>query len=162
MATARSLNCVRRHRPSAVPFPLLWLAALLLGVLIAHGARMESAEGHPVSAVPIAASTAANAGTWLAPDDAGAWLAPVSAGTWFASHAAGPVEHPHHPGDRHSDELCLSGQPPQGAPLASPCARPLTALSRPAPVPVHRGPLPGAAASLPPPSGAPASVVQQV
>ncbi|MEE4422808.1 hypothetical protein [Streptomyces bugieae] len=144
MATARSLNGARRHRPSAVPFPLLWLAALLLGVLVAHGARAESPEVRPVSAVPVAAAAAAGPGTWLAPED------------------AGPTEPRHHPGGHHSDEFCLAGQPQQGGPVASPCARPLTGPTRPAPVPVRFGRLPGTSAALPPPSGAPASVVRQV
>ncbi|MGG7570763.1 hypothetical protein [Streptomyces sirii] len=145
MATARSFNGRVRNRGSAVPFRLLWLAALLISVLVAHGARAESAEGHLVSAVPIAAA-AAESGAWLAPEDGG--------------HS----EHPGHPADpgQHSHELCVSAPPQQGTSVAHPCAKPLTGSAWHAPTQGRSGPPPRAAAAPPPLNGATGSVVQQV
>ncbi|WP_128508535.1 hypothetical protein [Streptomyces inhibens] len=148
MATARSINGMQRNRGSAVPFRLLWLAALLISVLVAHGARAESAEGHLVSAVPVAASSAAAA-------DSGGWLAPEDSG-----HADHPG-HPGHPG-HHSDELCVSAPPQQGAAVALPCVTPMAGSSRSAPVPVRSGAPVGASAALPPLRSTAGSVIQQV
>ncbi|GAB7030252.1 hypothetical protein [Streptomyces platensis] len=134
MATARSLNFGRRHRPSAVPFRLLWLAALRLGVLVAHGARAESPRGPTGDR---------GAGRGLRDRRS---RHPARARSRRTCGASAP------PGGHHSDELCLSGRPRQGAP-ASPCARPLTGPSHPAPVPVHGGRLSGA----PPPFRDPAA-----
>ncbi|MFE1776082.1 hypothetical protein [Streptomyces sp. NPDC059008] len=148
MGTARSINGSMRNRGSAVPFRLLWLAALLISVLVAHGARAESAEGHLVSAVPIAAASAASA-------DSGAWLAPEDGGR--SEHPA----HPGHPG-QHSHELCVSAPPQQGTSVAHPCAKPLMGSSWRAPTQDRSGPPPGASSAPPPLNGATASVVRQV
>lgn len=95
MATVRTArgpaNSGMRNRGSAVPFRVLWLAAVLISVLVAHGARAESAEGHLVNAVPVAAAATADSGAWLAPEHSG--------------HCEQP-EHPGHP-EHHSDELCV-------------------------------------------------------
>ncbi len=148
MATARWFNGRVRNRGSAVPFRLLWLAALLISVLVAHGARAESAEGHLVSAVPIAAAPAAAA-------ESGAWLAPEDGGRF---------EHPGHPADpgQHSHELCVSAPPQQGTSVALPCAKPLAGSSWHAPARGRSGPPPRAAVAPPPLNGATGSVVQQV
>ncbi|MFI0711160.1 hypothetical protein ACH4SK_10975 [Streptomyces inhibens] len=148
MATARSTNGMQRNRGSAVPFRLLWLAALLISVLVAHGARAESAEGHLVSAVPVAASSAAAA-------DSGGWLAPED---------SGHTEQPGHPGrgGHHSDELCVSAPPQQGAAVALPCVTPMAGSSRSAPVPGRSGVPVGASAALPPLRSTAGSVIQQV
>lgn len=144
MGSAHSVNGMRRNRGSAVPFRLLWLAAVLISVLVAHGARAENAEGHLVSAAPVAALAAA-------PADSGSWLAPEDGGR---------SGHPDHPG-QHSHELCVSAPPQQGAAVTLPCAKPLMGSCLSAPPPGRCGPPPRAAA-LPPPRGATGSVVQQV
>ncbi|MEU8781932.1 hypothetical protein [Streptomyces sp. NPDC048637] len=143
MATVRSVNSRMRNRGSAVPFRVLWLAALLISVLVAHGARAESAEGHLVNAVPVAASATADSGAWLAPEHSG--------------HSQQP-EHPGH----HSDELCVSGQPQQGTAVSLPCPTPSTGSSWHPPAPGRSGASAGARTALPPLRSATGSVVQQV
>ncbi|MFI2261113.1 hypothetical protein OHU45_07825 [Streptomyces tubercidicus] len=144
MATVRSASSGMRSRGSAVPFRVLWLAALLFSVLVAHGARAETAEGHLVNAMPAAASAATESGAWLAPEHGG--------------HSGQP-EHPGH----HSDELCVSGQPQQGAAMALPCPTPAADSSRHPLAQSRSGASAGArAAALPPLRNATGSVVQQV
>ncbi|MFF4605003.1 hypothetical protein ACFY12_20000 [Streptomyces sp. NPDC001339] len=163
MATARSANAGMRDRGSAVPFRLLWLVALVIGVLVAHGARAENAEDHLLSALPAMASsaalpTAAASGPVTAVDsdtDPDARLAPRAG---ERSEAPG---HPGHLGE-HSHELCVSGHPQKGAAVSLPCAHPLTGFSWGAPTRDRLGPSAHAGAALPPMSGATGSVVQQV
>ncbi|MGY5126646.1 hypothetical protein [Streptomyces nigrescens] len=143
METVRSANSSMRNRGSAVPFRVLWLAALLISVLVAHGARAESAEGHLVSALPVAASAAADSGAWLAPEHSG--------------HS----EQPEHPG-HHSDDLCVSGQPQQGAAMTLLCPAPAAASSWHPPAQSWSGSSAGARFALPPLRSATGSVVQQV
>ncbi|MFJ3951965.1 hypothetical protein ACIPXV_18250 [Streptomyces libani] len=143
MATIRSANSGMRNRGSAVPFRVLWLAALLISVLVAHGARAESAEGHLVNALPVGASAAADAGGWLAPEHSG--------------HS----EEPEHPG-HHSDELCVAGQSQQGAAVALPCPTPAAGSSWHPPAQSRSGASENARAGLPPLRSATGSVVQQV
>ncbi|WP_327223984.1 hypothetical protein [Streptomyces platensis] len=150
MATVRTArgpaNSGMRNRGSAVPFRVLWLAAVLISVLVAHGARAESAEGHLVNAVPVAAAATADSGAWLAPEHSG--------------HCEQP-EHPGHP-EHHSDELCVSGLPQQGAAPALPCPTPSAGCAWQPPAPGRSGASAGARAVLPPLRSATASVVQQV
>ncbi|MGA5560704.1 hypothetical protein ACPCUV_05895 [Streptomyces platensis] len=144
--TARGpANSGMRNRGSAVPFRVLWLAAVLISVLVAHGARAESAEGHLVNAVPVAAAATADSGAWLAPEHSG--------------HCAQP-EHPGHP--EHADELCVSGLPQQSAAPTPPCPTPSAGCAGQPPAPDRSGAFAGARAALPPLRGATNSVVQQV
>ncbi|MFI5523239.1 hypothetical protein [Streptomyces platensis] len=149
MATVRTArgpaNSGMRNRGSAVPFRVLWLAAVLISVLVAHGARAESAEGHLVNAVPVAAAATADSGAWLAPEH------------------SGHCEQPEHPGPpEHADELCVSGLPQQGAAPTLPCPTCSAGRTWQPPVPTRSGAFAGARAALPPLRGATASVVQQV
>ncbi|MGW3009141.1 hypothetical protein ACWC9R_09910 [Streptomyces sp. NPDC001219] len=144
MATVRAANGRMRNRGSAVPFRVLWLAALLISVLVAHGARAETAEGHLVNALPVA-TAAAEAGQ-------DSWLAP---------------EHPAHSGQpdapgQHTDELCVSGQPQQGAAVPPPCPAPSAGTSWDPPVQGRSGASDGARSALPPLRGTASSVVRQV
>ncbi|MFI1501090.1 hypothetical protein [Streptomyces platensis] len=147
MATVRTArgpaNSGMRNRGSAVPFRVLWLAAVLISVLVAHGARAESAEGHLVNAMPVAAAATANSGAWLAPEHSG--------------HCEQP-ENPEH----HSDELCVSGLPQQGAATALPCPTPSAGCAWQPPAADRAGAFAGARAALPPLRSATASVVRQV
>ncbi|GAU67052.1 hypothetical protein SSP35_04_01330 [Streptomyces sp. NBRC 110611] len=151
-----------RDRGSAVPFRLLWLVALVIGVLVAHGARAESPEGHLLTALPAAASAAAQptavSGPIPAVDSHAGSDARPAPRTGGCSEPSGP---PGHPGE-HSHELCVSGQPQQGAAVSLPCTRPLTGFSWTAPAQARPGPSARAGAALPPLSGATGSVVQQV
>ncbi|MFE1172561.1 hypothetical protein [Streptomyces sp. NPDC058773] len=151
MATVRSAlspaNGRMWSRGSAVPLRVLWLAALLISVLVAHGARAETAEGHLVNALPVAASAVvAEHDTWLAPEHPG-----------HSGHSGQPDD----PG-QHSDELCVSGQPQQGAALALPCPTPSAVSSWQPPTQGRSGAFAGGRAALPPLRGAAESVVQQV
>ncbi|MEU5213116.1 hypothetical protein [Streptomyces sp. NPDC020742] len=178
MATARSGNGRTRNRGSAVPFRLLWLATLLLGVLLAHGARAESAEGHLVSSLPAAAAAPAATGhgatdatavksralhaKGLDPRGMDSRAAAPAAGGPLVPDDSGCAGHP----DRspsHSHELCVSAPPQQGGALAAPCVRavPGGAL-RPTPSSVRCGSAVGAAAVRPPLHSATGSPVQQV
>ncbi|WP_198540061.1 hypothetical protein, partial [Streptomyces sp. CT34] len=128
MATAPPPLSAVRHRDRAVPFRALWAAVLLLAVLLAHGARAESAEGHLDSAVPAAARTTAAAQQPVAArDGVRAQRAalpvhrahPVHADPAHSADHPAPAGHPAHP-------VCLAGQVQQGAELAPPRAVPFT------------------------------------
>ncbi|MEU9120925.1 hypothetical protein AB0C96_13875 [Streptomyces sp. NPDC048506] len=166
MASARSTNGRVRDRGSAVPFRVLWLTVVLISVLVAHGARAESAEGPLLGAVPAAvASAVADPDTAAAADSGTA--AAADPGVRRAPDAGIPAEHADHPGHpghsgEHSHELCVSGHPQQGAAVPPPCARPLTGSSWRTPTQGRHAPPMPAAAALPPPVGGPGSVVQQV
>ncbi|QHC24840.1 hypothetical protein [Streptomyces sp. GS7] len=163
MATAPPPLSAVRHRDRAVPLRALWAAVLLLAVLLAHGARAESAEGHLDSAVPAAARTTAAAQRAIeALDGAPARRA---AHTVQPAHSA-PADPAHHadhpaPAGHPAHPVCLAGQVQQGAELAPPRAVSFAGSPCRAPVPARYG-TPADAFALPPPSGTTGSVVQQV
>lgn len=175
MATAGSSNGTMRDRGSAVPLRLLWLAVLLISVLVAHGARAESAEGHLVNAVPIASAAAKSVGAEASAVDtatgsgadtatgsgAHSTASAVHSGAWLVAEESGHAEHPGHP-EPHSHELCVSGQPQQGAAVALVGAKPTAGSSWRAPTQGRIASPVGACAALPPLSSTTGSVVQQV
>ncbi|GAA1415151.1 hypothetical protein GCM10009601_04240 [Streptomyces thermospinosisporus] len=152
MVTAWSSWRMDRTRFGAGPLlRVLALAVLLFGVLVSHGAYVETANGH--------LSTSASTPAALSADDirhAGA-----ESGTRFTAEAAG------HHGDHessHPGEQCVSGQPQQGPALAAPCFAASIRESNGAHdasvvrVPASGGPMGGAS----PAALRAASVVQQV
>ncbi|WP_189296357.1 hypothetical protein [Streptomyces albospinus] len=165
MATAPPPPSAVRHRDRAVPFRALWAAVLLLAVLLAHGARAESAEGHLDSAVPAAARTTAAAQHPVEARDGAP--AQRAAHAVHSAHAA-PADPDHRtdhpaPAGHSAHPVCLAGQVQQGAELAPPRAAWFAAppCRAAAPVPARYGTSAGTFA-LPPPSGTTGSVVQQV
>ncbi|MEV5239457.1 hypothetical protein AB0K89_10140 [Streptomyces cinnamoneus] len=123
MVTARPTLCVLRSSPSRVGLRrLLWLAALLLGLLSTHGLTAESAEGH-VSGLSAASAFQAPAPA-PAPDDPG----PSGSAQRTTGDTAGDTagdrcgvqgHDGHEPG--HTAQSCMSGQPQHGAGLPLPC-----------------------------------------
>ncbi len=100
---------------SAGPLRLLWLAVLVLGVLVTHGASAESAQGHA-------------GGGAIAPTHASAVMQEghtSGAGGGSAAASASPdvaAADGQHEGDgsSHPVEDCVSGQPQQDLYLAAP------------------------------------------
>ncbi|TJZ49540.1 hypothetical protein FCH28_24900 [Streptomyces piniterrae] len=165
MATARSPFGIVRDRVSAVPLRALWLALLLFGAMIAHGTCTESGQTHPAAPGPAAVSSPAGAHAHVAAqahvvthDQAAAEqsVAP-SPSLQLAEVDEGGGGVPAH----HSAEVCVSGQPQQGAELPVPCAAPSTDSASRAPAQGRFG-VAGGTSVLPPLSNTTRSVVQQV
>lgn len=112
MVTAWLPSGMQRVRFLAGPSLLLWVAALVFGLLATHGAGAEGGQGHGApSSVVVSAETAHPA---HAADETG------------PSHHASAAEDPHHEDhSSHAAEDCASGQPQQASPLAEPCLVPL-------------------------------------
>ncbi|MEV0371657.1 hypothetical protein AB0I10_17810 [Streptomyces sp. NPDC050636] len=151
MATARSPIGVARDRISAVPLRALWLAALLFGVVIVHGACAGSSQAHLAAAAPVAASSHGGPHGHAAPPVS----SPTAVQTPVLDEGGGGT--PAH----HQAETCVSGQPQQGAELPAPCAAPTTDSAVPAPAQGRFG-VAGGTSTLPPLRSATGSVVQQV
>ena len=104
------------QRPrSAGPLRLLWLAVLVFGVLVTHGASAESAQGHARAGAtaPTHASTVMQEGHT---SEAGEGDAAASASP-DAAAADGQHEDD---GSSHPAADCVSGQPQQDLYLAAP------------------------------------------
>ncbi|UQA91067.1 hypothetical protein [Streptomyces halobius] len=120
MVTAWSPSSMLRARSSAGPLRLLWLAALLLGVLFTHGVSVESAEGHTTAGItaPVYAAAVNHEGQT---GEAG-----HGDDVAYTSPALVAADDRHDgEGSSHPAEECLSGQPHQGPDLAAPCLSPL-------------------------------------
>ncbi len=87
---------------------MLWLAVLLLALLYTHGVSGESAAHHSAPGVTMSATSAT-------PE----------------SHEHAPPHHHDDDGTGHASDHCVSGQPPQGADLPSPCPTPFVIASFP-------------------------------
>ncbi|MGY5080926.1 hypothetical protein ACWIGX_28180 [Streptomyces nigrescens] len=122
MVTAQPMFSALRVRPHrAGPLRVLWLAALLLGLLYTHGVSTESAAGH-TSPMSVSAAAPASSG------DAGHGVP--------AQHAVEDAVPDEHDGDHeaeHPAQDCLSSQPEHGADLPVPCLAPLDAVQLPEP-----------------------------
>jgi hypothetical protein len=110
MVTAWSPWHSVRTRSAAGPLlRVLAFAVLLFGVLVTHGAHVESAQGHLSTSATVLAASSADGVRHAAVEPA----PPVAAET--DDHHGG--HEPSHPG-----EHCVSGQPQQGSALISPCS----------------------------------------
>ncbi|MFG3609110.1 hypothetical protein [Streptomyces sp. NPDC047928] len=120
MASSRS-GTPGGSRLSAGPAGLLWLAALMFGLLYTHAVSAETTASHlsahaVVRTAPTDHRAPAPPGTHHAPVSPGTHHAPVSPGT---HHDAAPG--PHHDGQEpHPAGQCVSGQPQQGHVLPAP------------------------------------------
>lgn len=125
MVTARQTPRVLRTRSaSAGPLRLLWLAALLLGLLYTHGLSGESVAAHA------AANSVAH--------DAAPVNADASGLTAEAPDAHSDDRHQpgsgHHGESDHAEQDCLTVKPQHNADLSAPCATPRPVIP-PAPTP---------------------------
>ncbi|MCA6091283.1 hypothetical protein LE181_03750 [Streptomyces sp. SCA3-4] len=119
MVTARPTSCVLRSHPSRVGLRrLLWLAALLLGLLYTHGLSAESAEGH-VSALSAASAIQAPAQGGPGPSGPAQRTTGSASGDTAGDRCGVQGHDGHEPG--HSEQTCMSGQPQHGAGLPLPC-----------------------------------------
>ncbi len=111
MVTAWSPRCIGGSRSGAGPLlRVVALAVLLFGVLVAHGACVESAEGHlSTSAMVLTATPVENT------HHAGVDSAPPFVAAADDRQGGGGHE------PSHSGEQCASGQPQQSAASAMPC-----------------------------------------
>ncbi|WP_327582280.1 hypothetical protein OHA25_40990 [Nonomuraea sp. NBC_00507] len=116
MVTAWSRSGLLRARISAGPLGLLWLAALLLGILFTHGLSAGGAKGHLTAGVT--APAYASAGTHQGHTSGAAHSDDVA----YPS-LQGMAAEDRHDGDgsSHPAQQCVSGQPPQGPDMAAPC-----------------------------------------
>ncbi|GAA0942556.1 hypothetical protein GCM10009575_058950 [Streptomyces rhizosphaericus] len=114
MVTAWLRSGMLRPR-SAGPLRLLWLAVLVLGVLVTHGASAESAQGHAMvgTTAPAHASAVMQEGHTSGAGGGGA----VASASPDAAAADGQHEGD---GSPHPAEGCVSGQPQQDLYLAAP------------------------------------------
>ncbi|WP_338674297.1 hypothetical protein V1460_15460 [Streptomyces sp. SCSIO 30461] len=144
MATAWMPSSKPRTGLSAGPLRVLWLAALLFGVLYTHGVSAETATSHTTN---VAAGPAA----YFLPD-----------------RHAGPQDaqstSDHDEGGQHSHPAgkCVSGQPQQGS---GPSAPAQTVLEPHSPCPLAmagKSALPGERSALPPPRSTANWVIQRV
>ncbi|EXU69192.1 hypothetical protein Z951_04975 [Streptomyces sp. PRh5] len=114
-------------RPSRRPLRVLWVAALLLGLVYAHGVSAEGVAGH-------LAFGAVNQGATVSQGDTG--TASVAA----EKVSGGGVEPrgDHHNGDHdpsHPVHECLVSQPQYGSGWAAPCPAVFSRASAPLAVP---------------------------
>lgn len=120
MVTARSaFGALRTRSHRAGSQGVLWLAALLLGLLYTHGLSAETAVGH---ASAVTASTAVHT---LFGDDGHS-----GAGQRAAGDAAADAHGDGHKSG-HSSQECVSGQPDRGVDVLVPCLAPLDATASP-------------------------------
>ncbi|MEU5641059.1 hypothetical protein [Streptomyces milbemycinicus] len=141
MVTARSLSAMPRSRPSGRALRLLWVAALLFGLVYAHGVSPESVTRHlssatvnlgvsvgqgPVVTAPVAAEKASDSGLAVRDHRDGGHASP----------------HPAHE--------CLIAQPQHGSGVVAPCPAALGRQSAPLVTPIEAvGPAPSSSARCP-------------
>jgi hypothetical protein len=113
MVTARLPLGMVWARSSAGPLRVLWLAALLFGVLAMHGASAESATSHlSISGVILATGPIQDHADEESAGD-------IAAYTVLEAEASDHHDGGHEPS--HPAQECVSGQPQQGAGLSVPC-----------------------------------------
>ncbi|MEU4681677.1 hypothetical protein [Streptomyces xinghaiensis] len=117
MITARPPFGTRRFRSWAEPLRVLWLAALVFGVVYAHAVSTEGVTGH--LSVPAPAAAAMNPVGQVSGTGPGAGNVPqVTEGAAPERHGGGRRGHdPSHP-----VQECVPGQPQQGPGAAVHCA----------------------------------------
>ncbi|MBB1252814.1 DUF6153 family protein [Streptomyces alkaliterrae] len=150
MVTAQPVFSALRIRPHrARPGQLLWLAALLLGLLYMHGVSAEGAAGH---ASPLAASATAAQGN------------PGAGGrTTSAEHAvegSAPDGHDGGHEDAHPSQACVSVPPEHGGDVPAPCLAPLDAVAAPQAHPALQRPGPAHAVPASPPLSGTSAVLR--
>ncbi|WP_431046041.1 DUF6153 family protein [Streptomyces sp. P1-3] len=146
MVTARPpSSLLRARRTSAGPVRVVWLAALLLGLLYTHGLSGESVAGHMA-----AGSSVTAASTHTARTHAEVGGTAVAAVADHPEPRLGPGHHDHEESG-HAAPDCLSGKPQHGIDLPMPCAAPPAAVPS---APAHHGAVMrrGPAETPPPPA----------
>lgn len=157
MVTAWPRSGLLRARSSAGLLRLLWLAALVLTVLLAHGVSTETTEGHVTAGV--AASAHVSAGIHEGHSNGEADSDDVPYVPFEATVPGGS----HDDASSHPGQACVAGQPQQGPDMAAPGLAPLewaTPLTHAYTVGKFRSCRPDLA--VPPLTGARVPVVQQV
>ncbi|MCC9740514.1 hypothetical protein [Streptomyces sp. MNU89] len=116
MITARPPFGTRRFRSWAEPLRVLWLAALVFGVVYAHAVSTEGVTGH--LSVPAPAAAAMSPASHVSGTGPGAGSGPqVIEGTAPERPGGGHGHDPSHP-----VQECVPGQPQQGPGSGAPCA----------------------------------------
>ncbi|MES4909079.1 MULTISPECIES: hypothetical protein [unclassified Streptomyces] len=113
MVTAWSPSVMSRFRPSGRPLRLLWVAALLFGLVYAHGVSPEGVTRH-------LASIAAGPGVSVGQGDA-VMTAFAAAEKTSDGGLAMRDHHDGHHGSPHPAHECLVAQPQHGSGVAAPC-----------------------------------------
>lgn len=113
MVTAWSPSVMPRSRPSGRPLRLLWVAALLFGLVYAHGVSPEGVTRHLAT---IAAGPGVSVGHGGAVMTSSAAAQKASDGAFVTRD-----HHDGHHGSPYPAHECLVAQPQHGSGVAAPC-----------------------------------------